>query len=180
MQIVELSAEHEDAFLQMIADFEKGDSNWLHYRYGQSKTNWDAARFRKYVKECAAQKFDWRPGPKKTSISRYVMSGPDGKILATGWMQFPLDETTEIDGGNLLCDVPPSLRKHGYGSVCLSLLLFEAVRAGLRRVLVTCLASDNGARRTIELNRGQFLDEVQSNHPAREGTKISRYWINFS
>ena len=165
MHLEELSIEHETVFLQMVSTF------------GQV---WTSAQFLNYVKDCAKQRQDWRPKAGKISQTHYLLREGQGPLLAKGVMRFPLDPVTEIDGGNLWCEVPPPLRGQGYGSYCLALMLFEAVRAGLRRALVTAPAADLAARRMIEKNRGQLLDEVFSTVPEREKILIARYWINFS
>ena len=173
MHLEELAAEHEPLFLAMTAEADPSRDDF----FGQSKA-WTPAIFQKFVKETQKLRLDWRPGPNKVSVTHYVMREKGGPICASGLMRFPLDEkTTEIDGGNLVCYVSPSLRQRGYGSYCMSLMLFEAVRAGLSRVLVTCLASDKWARRMIEKNRGTPQDTVESK--SRKGEKIARYWINF-
>ncbi len=177
MQISEVGPEHESAFLTMVEDYAKNDPANCAALY---QRKWNTKEFAKFVKDCEKQKVDWRPKAKQTSITRYVMLGKSGEILANGVMSFPLDATTEVDGGNLFCDVPPSLRRKGYGSYCLALMLFEAVRAGLRRVLVTCIESDTAARRMIEKNRGVLQDIVESTDPRRKGQSIARYWISFS
>ena len=130
----------------------------------------DVKAFQKFAKACAKERLDWRPGPKKTSLSRYLLFTPQGAVGALGLMRFPLDEKTEVDGGNLVVEVPLALRGRGYGSVCLSLLLFEAVRAGMRRVLATCSSDDGAACKVIERNRGVVLDQKSG---------VRRYWINF-
>ncbi len=178
MDIVELSLAHEAAFLQMMEDYQsKAPQESLSVcETGEypSTADWTAAKFKKFIKECEKQRLDWRPGPGKISVSRYVLLDQAGQaILASGLMRFPLDEVTEVDGGNLRCDVPPSFRGRGCGSYFLSRLLFEAVRAGLRRVLVTCPETDLTSRRVIEKNRGTLQDVVLPQ-------KIRRYWISFS
>jgi predicted acetyltransferase len=178
MRLEELSEEHATAFLDMIADYQAGDMYEYEKQYAR-KTPWGPAEFRKYLSERQKERLDWRPPAGKTSVSRYVLLGESDKILANVVMRFPLDENTEIDGGNLLCDVPPSLRKQGYGSYGLALSLFEAVRAGLRRVLVTCTEGDMASRKIIERNRGVLQDVVESKTVGRKGTKICRYWISF-
>lgn len=168
MRIEELSLEHEKAFLNSPFAGLK-DSMILGRMLG------DSAQFRKFVKESEKQRLDWRPGPNKISTTRYVLLDADGNVRALGMMRFPLDEASELDGGNLRCEVPVESRGRGAGSMCLALLLFEAVRAGLRRVLVTCPASDQAARRVFEKNRGQLEKIVKG--PDQD---IARYWINFS
>jgi predicted acetyltransferase len=177
MEIEEISEKNAPAFLAMIEDYKENDPTTFSEFYDRP---WSAKEFAKFAKECAKQKQDWRPAAKKTSVTRYVMPGKFGEILANAVMRFPLDETLEIDGGNIHVDVSPKLRRHGYGSYCLALMLFEAVRAGLRRVLVTCREDDLGARKMIEKNRGVLEDVVASTREDRKGARIARYWIRFS
>ena len=178
MEIHELSEAHRAAFLALLSDLEKSDRASFD-RYFKRDAPWTDKEFAKYLKECQKTKMDWRPAANKTSITHYVMPGKFGEILAYGIMQFPLDEKLELDGGNLISIVSPKLRHQGYGSYCLALMLFEAVRAGLRRVLVTAPESDHFARTMIEKNRGILQDYVLSQTSGREGLKIARYWINF-
>jgi predicted acetyltransferase len=173
MNIVELADVHQDAFLAMVKDFEAGDPRGFSSLF-KRKIPWSPAEFRTFLKECEKDRQDWRPKAGKTSITRYVLADSSGSLQSFGLLRFPLNEELEINGGNLLCAVPPSLRGRGFGSYCLSRLLFEAVRAGLRRALVTCLSKDAAARRVIEKNRGQLFDTVKF-----EGEEISRFWIDF-
>jgi predicted acetyltransferase len=169
-----LGPQHENAFLRMIADFEKNDPATYQSAFARKKP-WSSAEYKEFLKECARHRLDWRPGPSKVSLTRYVVSGEGtAAALAFGLLRFPLDHRTEKNGGNLFCAVPPGLRGHGYGSYCLSRLLFEAVRAGLRRALVTCSADNPAARRVIEKNRGEFLDTIKVGNE-----DISRFWIDF-
>lgn len=171
MQLEELRDDHEGAFLAMLADFEKGGHTLI-----VRKNAWSPGEFRKFVKDCERERMDWRPKAGKVSLTHYVLREPNGDISAYARLRFPLNEITEKDGGNLQVDVPPAYRRQGNGSFALSLLLFQAVRAGLSRALCTCLADDQAARRVIEKNRGKFLDTVSS--PTR-AAEIARYWITF-
>jgi predicted acetyltransferase len=179
----EIALEHDSTFLRMIEDYAKGDPGSLMFLFEGEEAvaaTWNQLKFRKFTKESEKLKQDWRPKAGKTSVTRYLWLAEDGTIRAHGLLRFPLDAKTEIDGGNLVFSVPPSLRGKGFGSYCLALMLFEAVRAGLRRVLVTCPAGDLAARRVVEKNRGVFQDEVGSTHAARKGARVARYWISFS
>lgn len=157
LKLEEVSEEHESSYLAM-------------------KEDWTSSQFQKFVKECAKQRMDWRPKAGKVSVTHYVLRNLTGAIVACAWLRFPLDSVGEKDGGNLQVEVPLAFRGQGNGSYALSLLLFEAVRAGLARALCTCNAEDQAARRVIEKNRGQLLDIVRS--PSRE-QDIARYWISF-
>lgn len=157
----ELSETHEKAFLQIAGQCRLFDIGHP----------WSQVAFRKLVKDAEKERMDWRPKAGKVSVSRYVMVDRDKNILALGLMRFPLTAETEKSGGNLQVEVPENSRNRGFGSYCLALLLFEAVRAGLRRALVTASAKDPIARRIIEKNRGELIEEPQ---------ETARYWIRFS
>jgi predicted acetyltransferase len=178
MDLEEISEKHEKSFLAMIEDYRERDAQTFASRYAR-KNAWDTAEFKKFLKETRAQRLDWKPGPNKTSISRYVLVGEGGEILPCSLLRFPLDKVTELDGGNIEVDVPPSIRGKNNGSMALALTLFEAVRAGLRRVLVTCKADDVAAKRVIEKNRGSFLDTIEVSEAPTGINRVSRYWINF-
>lgn len=174
MEIVELAVSHRDGFLEMMKEFDAGDPRTYAFLFARKKP-WSPAEFNAFLKECAKDRQDWRPKAGKISLTRYVL--PDSqqlRLLAFGLLRFPLDDKADPGTGNLLCAVPPSLRGQGLGGYCLSRLLFEAVRAGLRRALVTCPESDAAARRVIEKNRGKEFDTVR----VKDST-VARFWIDF-
>lgn len=172
MRLEELAIHHKAGFLKLVSEDEP--SSLL-----PQVASWNEFEFAKFLRLAEKQRLDWRPGPGKISQTYYVMFDEKEEISALGFMRFPLEADTENDGGNLICEVPPTKRGRGHGSVCLSLLLFEAVRAGLRRVFVTCPESDLAARRVIEKNRGVLLDVTPSTRADRKGLAIARYWISF-
>lgn len=178
MKLEELQSEHFSAFQTMLQDFRENDPATFE-RFFRRKNEWSELEFKRYVKECETGRMDWRPKAGKISRSHYIVRENPSTVIGYGMMQFPLTEEIELDGGNLWVAVPPRLRGQGNGGFCLSLLLFEAVRAGLRRALVTCASHDLAARRVIEKNRGQFLDEVKSPRSDAQNVLIARYWIRF-
>lgn len=172
----ELGTEHADQFLAMIADYREHDPD-SYTRLFARKREWSPFEFRAFLKECEAQRLDWKPGPNRTSITRYVLLDESGEIFGNGIMRFPLDAKTEKEGGNLSFDVPPSKRGQMYEAHTLNRMLFEAVRAGMARVLVTALSIDTKSIEAIEMNRGEFENEVPSLiWPEKT---VRRYWIRF-
>lgn len=171
----EIEAKHRDAFLIAMKDYASHDLDTFAARYARQRP-WDADEFTAFVKECEKQRMDWRPGPKGVSVTHYLMIESDERICGIGRMRFPLTPETEMEGGNLDFDVPPSQRRQGYGALTLNRMLFQAVRAGLARVLVTAPSSNQGLIRAIEKNRGVLESQVQSRI---SGQQISRYWIRF-
>jgi predicted acetyltransferase len=176
MKFEQLGVEHESAFLKMIDDYTENDPKSLRLLFPEKAPS-TTFEFKQFAKDCEKEKMDWSPKAKKVSVTRYLLLEEDGSVAAMGLMRFPLDEITEVDGGQFEVGVPPSKRRQQNGVYCLNRLLFEAVRAGLSRALVTCPSDNVAARRSIEKNRGEFLDEVPSR--VSKGASIARYWIRF-
>lgn len=157
-----LAAGHEEAFLAMIRDYDTHDAVTRARLY---PGEWTSSSFGKLVRLSEKERRDWRPSPTQVSITRYLLLDPQGQICGSGAMRFPLQE----DGrGNLEFDVPPSMRRQGFGALTLNRMLFEAVRAGLARVLVVAEESNLAACRAIEKNRAEL--------ESTEGG-LRRYWI---
>jgi predicted acetyltransferase len=168
MNLVELAPEHSLAFLSMIADYQERDSQTFE-RFYQRARPWTAFEFSAFVKECEKERQDWRPKAGKVSRTRYVLLDAEAKtILGNSELRFPLTDELDDSGGNLIFDVPPSQRGHNYGAITLNRMLFESVRAGMARLLITCAADNTHARRAIEINRGELDAEISGR---------ARYWI---
>lgn len=77
-------------------------------------------------------------------------------------------------GGNIGYSIHPDYRKKGYGTLQLKLLLNEIKYLGFSKILVTCDADNEGSRKIIENNNGQFESVVAKDNNHR----IRRYWVN--
>ncbi len=168
MKLEAIAPQHESIFLEMLADFAKGDRATLMTLF--HGPDWTVAQFRKYVGQCEKERMDWRPGPGKTSLSHYLLID-QGTVCGYARMRFPLTEG-DPTLGNLEFFVPPSKRGQGYGALTLNRLLFEAVRAGMARALVVCESRNGAAQNCIEKNRGERVE------PPTTGGYI-HYWIRF-
>jgi len=176
MRLEELSLEHMIPFITMIGDYKEFDPQQAALYFPRAR-DWDAAEFRNFVKECQKERMDWKPGPKGVSITRYMLLDDQGEIAGHAQLCFPLDDKSSVEGGNLRFACPPSKRGGMNEAHTLNRLLFEAVRAGLARALVTCFADDQVAQQAIEMNRGELENTVPS--LADPSKQVRRYWIRF-
>ena len=62
----------------------------------------------------------------------------DGRIIACARVRLALTADLENEGGHVGYDVRPSMRRRGYGTTLLRLILVEARALGIERVRVTC------------------------------------------
>ena len=163
LEILDLN--HEAAFVANMRDYADNDAETFHAQYFGK---WTPAEFRKFVQVCEKKRFEWRPKASQISETRYVLVDDAGTICANGVMRFPLNEKLEASGGNLIFDVPPARRRQGFSALVLNRMLFEAVRAGLSRVLVTCPKASKYAQLAILKNRAETEGESGG---------MLRFWI---
>ena len=76
-------------------------------------------------------------------------------------------------GGHIGYSVRPSERRKGYAKAMLKLILEEAKKHHLTKVLVTCNHDNLGSNKTILANGGVFEKTIEL-----EGILINRYWID--
>ncbi len=77
-------------------------------------------------------------------------------------------------GGHVGYSVRPSERGKGYASEMLGLVLHEARKLGIERILVTC-DQNNAASRKVIMNNGGILENEVSGPGSDE--VMQRYWI---
>lgn len=176
MRLEEVGLQHMNGFLEMVRDYRENDPE-NYQKYFGSMPEWDAGAFRAFVERAEEDRLDWRPGPNRVSRTRYLLIDDSGEICGHGVMRFPLDDKHSIEGGNLSFNSPPAKRGGMNEALVLNKMLFEAVRAGMARVLVTCFEDDPVQCTAAEMNRGELEDTVDS--ISSPGRKLRRYWIKF-
>lgn len=174
----ELCAKHEAAFIRLASDFHRNDKahfvQLFEHPGGPPIENPDHDWFQFFLRRCEHERLDWRPRPGMVSHTHYLLifSGDNGEETAVGYgvMRFPLNDRVESTGGNLVFAVPPAFRRQGWGTLTLNRMLFEAVRAGMARALVTCAFDNGAARKCIEKNRGEWIEQKEN---------LEYFWIRF-
>ena len=96
-------------------------------------------------------------------------------IVGVLQLRHTLTPFLETEGGHIGYSVRPSERGKGYATRMLGMVLGEARRLGLKRVLITCDRRNIASARVIQKNGGRLENEVVSRQPDREFTQ--RYWI---
>ena len=77
-------------------------------------------------------------------------------------------------GGNIGYSVRPSERRKGYAKKMLHDCLPYCKELGLKKILIACLADNEGSRKTILANSGEYESTV---FEPEEKVYLERYWI---
>lgn len=96
------------------------------------------------------------------------------RLLGGARLRHRLIPVLEQDGGNVGYEIRPSERGNGYATALLALILDEARRLGLPRVLLTAALTNRASIRVIEKNGG--VQDGTSLSP-RTGEVMLRFWI---
>lgn len=114
------------------------------------------------------------PAPGRVHDSSFWITD-DGEVVGFIQLRHELNEFLENVGGHIGYSVRPSARRQGHARRALGLVLEEARRLGLQRVLITCDDDNAASARTIESQGGE-LQDVFDGTAYGTGPK-RRYWI---
>ena len=95
-----------------------------------------------------------RPG--WVAMSYFWMIEDHVRLVGVSRLRPKLTPALEIQGGHIGYDVPPSVRRRGYGTQALRLTLPRAREAGLSKVLLTVDSDNVASIRIIESNGGRL------------------------
>lgn len=125
----------------------------------------------KLVKECE------KPNNKLLGVqaSTYFAMSEDNEIVGCIELRHSLNENLAIIGGHIGYSVCPVERRKGYASKMLKMVIEEARKLGIEKVLLTC-DSDNIASRKTIIKNGGFLDRKMPY--VYYGERYYKYWIN--
>ena len=99
----------------------------------------------------------------------------DQKIVGMIDIRHRLNEFLENYGGHIGYSVAPSERHKGYATQMLKAVLPVCRELGIDKVLITCIDSNEGSRKTILANGGSYESTVYEPY---EKVYLERYWID--
>ncbi|MDR1694426.1 MAG: GNAT family N-acetyltransferase [Lactobacillaceae bacterium] len=101
----------------------------------------------------------------------------EGEFIGQFSLRHYLNDFLFMHGGNIGYVIRPSKRKMGYATKGLGLVLTEARKLGLDKVMISAKEENIGSWKAIEKNGGE-LDNVTAMPWDTSGPRFKRYWIN--
>ena len=99
------------------------------------------------------------------------------RIVGTCNLRHELNDFLREFGGHVGYSIRPTVRRRGFGTQMLKLVLEKAKALGIEHLLVTCEDSNIVSARVIEKNGGKLSDKVKTEY-AEFLTR--RYWIDLT
>lgn len=176
LKLVKVSREYADVFLRALEEYKTDTA-----KYG-------LVSMRQLLKTVEEGKFDeWLEKARKNDLG---IDLPDGYISNTKYWLFDDDEyigsfTLRHDlnenlmkcGGHIGYVIAPSKRGRGYAFAGLQLVLAEAAKRGLKRVLITCSTENDASFAVINKAKNMYGGE-QIPDSVLDGFSEHRVWIN--
>ena len=134
----------------------------------------DHATFESFVDELHAQSRGRDLPPGWVAGTTFWLVDGDG-FIGKVELRHRLTEALRLRGGHVGYSIRPTMRRRGFGTIALAMVLPHCLALGLERVLVTCDETNVGSRRIIEANGGRLEDVV---HVDDGPVGTMRFWID--
>ena len=175
LKLVKVSREYADVFLRALEEYKTDTA-----KYG-------LVSMRQLLKTVEEGKFDeWLEKARKNALGIDLPEGYisntkywlcDDEYIGSFTLRHDLNENLMKCGGHIGYVIRPSKRGHGYAFKGLELVLAEAYKLGLKRVLITC-NTENAASFAV-INKAKNIyggEQLEDSH--LDGFSEHRVWIN--
>lgn len=167
MKLVEPDKINESEFCDFIDQLKEVDEELIPCTLDQKDLS-----FHDYIKQLNDQAKGRGLPEGWVPASSFFLLDDKNKIYGAINIRHRLTEILETLGGHIGYSIRPTERKKGYGSLILNLGLQEAIKLGLKKVLVTCNINNIASAKVIQNNGGKF-DSISK----VDDKTMNRYWI---
>ena len=171
----EPSLERKDEIIEYLDEFVKYNSNIN--GTGSLDKIYNGYTFEEALERCLNMKNEWYAKsinrvPGKTFL---LIRKDDNKIVGTINIRWNLSEKMLKFGGHIGYGIRPTERRKGYNKIQLYLVLLEAQKLNLDKVMLDCSVDNLGSDKTIKA-LGGILERCELDEA--DNTMTNVYWIN--
>ena len=168
VRLVRPSVRYRDSVLAAVREFQAEGG---YSAYSLARLTSDFAAFVQHLLDDEDRS---RLPPHLVPQTTYWLVAGD-EFVGRASLRHELNDQLRLIGGHIGYEIRPTRRRRGYGTAILGLVLPEARRRGLARVLITCDADNIASRRIIEHHGG--VPEAPYDPPDGSVT-VLRFWID--
>ena len=112
---------------------------------------------------------------KVAATTYFTIRESDNKIIGMVNFRHYLNEYLKNFGGHIGYGIRPTERRKGYAKIQLYLVLLEAQKMGIDKVMVDCVDTNEASKKVIKSLGGVFEREV---YEENKKVTLHNYWIN--
>ena len=171
----EPSLERKDEIIEYLDEFVKYNSNIN--GTGSLDKIYDGYTFEEALERCLNMKNEWyaKSINRVTGKTFLLIRKDDNKIVGTINIRWNLSEKMLEFGGHIGYGIRPTERRKGYNKIQLYLVLLEAQKLNLDKVMIDCSVDNLGSDKTIKA-LGGILERCELDES--DNTMTNVYWIN--
>ena len=170
------SIEREKDAIEYIEEFYKYDSQ-IHgtgsldreLKKGKTYEEWLDNNIKLHEEDYASEK------GLVPAYTYFLIREDDNKIVGMIDLRLDLNDYLRNFGGHIGYSIRPTERKKGYNKINLYLILKEAQKNNLEKVLITCADYNDGSRKTILSFDGRF---EKTTFDESDNETMELYWID--
>ncbi|GAB4336455.1 MAG: GNAT family N-acetyltransferase [Phototrophicales bacterium] len=169
VKLIRPTPTYKDSFIAAVKEFRLD----RHERYQQIDPEQLAKTFDEYVQQELSRETT-PPFPGGVTDSIYWLVDEQG-FIGRSSLRHTLNDFLHQFGGHIGYEVRPSRRREGHATAMLKLVLIEAQKRGMKRVMLTCDDDNIGSQKVIQKNGGVLQDVVKLDFRDRP---TMRWWID--
>lgn len=168
VKLVRPTVDYQTSYVEAVREF-KVDG---HHRYIEANPDELNAGFPAFI-QGELGKEQMPPFPNAVTETVYWLVD-DKDFLGRISLRHELNDFLKTFGGHIGYEVRPTHRKQGHATEMLRLVLIEAHKCGMKKVMLTCDDDNIGSQKVIQKNGGVLQDVVKLDF---RDVPTMRWWI---
>ena len=176
MKLVKVSQEYADLFLKGLEEYKNDTAKFGLDSMHQLLKTVEEGKFDEWLEKARKNDAEIDLPEGYISNTKYWLID-NNEYIGSFTLRHDINENLMKWGGHIGYVIHPSKRGHGYAFAGLKLVLAEAAKLGLKRVLITCNTENNASFAVI--NKAKKIyggEQLEDSH--LEGFSEHRVWIN--
>ncbi|KAB8138117.1 GNAT family N-acetyltransferase [Gracilibacillus oryzae] len=171
LYLIKPTIEYKTAYLSFYQEWKDSGETMVPWVIGKDPSHFEKMLESLYQSERGENlPENWVPD------STYWLVNEDKEVLGVVNIRHRLTYQLFQSGGHIGYGIRPSERRKGYATTLLSLALEKTKELGLGKVLVVCVETNIGSKKTILKNGGIQDDDFMTD----DANVVNRFWITTS
>ena len=176
LKLIKPAVEYKDSFIAAVREFKAEEKQYVSII---EKMDVDSIEkdFAGYVQTCLDEETTPRKAGWVTATYFWLME--DDEVVGIVSIRHRLTDHLCTSAGHIGAGIRPSQRRKGYATRMLGMVLEEARKLGIFRVMLACEVDNIGSQKIIQAHGGVLEDVVKLDDSDPEPTMM-RWWVDLN